>query len=339
MKILTFVVPAYNSEQFLDKGIPSMLHPEILDKLEIIIVSDGSTDGTAAVAEKYVAQYPGIVRLISQENKGHGGALNTGFAAATGKYIKPIDADDWVQTQNLPEFIRLLEDCSSDVVLTPYRTVDISNGDIVSYGCNPSQFGVPMDMGEIMANWRNFYRCTVFHGIAYRNSFYQEKGLQLSEHVFYEDNEYATFPFCRAETVTALDLHIYEYRIGDVAQSMSIANQIKRLDHLKKVGQRMLAEYAQLPDSPGKEYAAAKTQAVLSLYLNLTLLAHPDRKTGRALAADLLNTCNDPAIHSILQKKYRVLQCLNYLHIGKETWDNLLNSGIYNTIRKKISFK
>ena len=339
MKILSLIVPAYNSEQFLDKGIPSMLHPEILDKLEIIIVSDGSTDGTEAVAGKYAAQYPDTVRLIAQENKGHGGALNTGFAAATGKYIKPIDADDWVQTQNLPEFIRLLKTCSSDVVLTPYRTVDISNGELLSYGCTPSQFGVPMSMGEIMENWRNFYQCTVFHGVAYRRAFYQEKGMQLSEHVFYEDNEYATFPFCRAETVTALDLHIYEYRIGDVAQSMSIANQIKRLDHLKKVGQRMLAEYEQLPESSGKNYAAEKTQAVLSLYLNLTLLAHPDRKTGRALASELLNSCNSPAIRSILQKKFRVLLCLNYLHINKETWDNLLNSGIYNTLRKKISLK
>ena len=339
MKILTLVVPAYNSAQFLDKGIPSMLHTEILDKLEIIIVNDGSTDATKTVAEKYVTQHPGTVRLISQENKGHGGALNSGFAAATGKYIKPIDADDWIQTQNLPEFIRLLENCDSDVVLTPYRTVDISNGEILSYTCTPSRFGVPMPMDEIMENWRNFYQCTVFHGIAYRRDFYQEKGLQLSEHVFYEDNEYATFPFCRAETVTALDLHIYEYRIGDVTQSMSTANQIKRLNHLKHVGQRMLAEFTQLPDSSGKDYAATKTQAVLSLYLNLTLLAHPDRKTGRTLAAELLNTCQVPAIRSILQKKYRVLKYLNYLHISKETWDNLLNSGIYNALRKKISLK
>ena len=339
MKVLTFVIPAYNSEKFLDKCILSMLSDEILDKLEIIVVNDGSTDATASIAEKYSREYPGVVRLISQENKGHGGALNTGFAAATGNYIKPIDADDWVQTQNLPEFIRLLETCTSDVVLTPYRTVDISKVEILSYTCTPSQFGIPMTMGEIMENWRNFYQCTVFHGVAYRRAFYQEKGLQLSEHVFYEDNEYATFPFCRAESVTALDLPIYEYRIGDVAQSMSIANQIKRLDHLKKVGQRMLAEFTQLPDSAGKNYAAEKTQAVLSLYLNLTLLAHPDRKTGRALASELLNSCNSPAIRSILQKKFRVLLCLNYLHINKETWDNLLNSGLYNTLRKKISLK
>ena len=105
MKVLTFVIPAYNSEKFLDKAISSMLVPEVLDKLEIIVVNDGSKDSTAAIAEKYCTQYPETVKLISQENKGHGGALNTGIAAAAGKYVKVIDADDWVVSENLPEFI------------------------------------------------------------------------------------------------------------------------------------------------------------------------------------------------------------------------------------------
>ena len=116
MKVLSLVVPAYNSEDFLDKGIGSFLQESVLEKLDIIIVNDGSMDTTAQVAEKYCRQYPGSVRLISQENKGHGGALNTGCAAAVGKYLKVVDADDWIETENLPEFIALLEDCSSDVV-------------------------------------------------------------------------------------------------------------------------------------------------------------------------------------------------------------------------------
>ena len=82
MKILTFVIPAYNSESFLHKCLDSMLVPELLEKLEILVVSDGSTDRTAEIAEGYCVRYPDTVRLISQENKGHGGALNTGCAAA-----------------------------------------------------------------------------------------------------------------------------------------------------------------------------------------------------------------------------------------------------------------
>ena len=104
-KILSFIIPSYNSQGFLDTCIPSFANGEVLDELDIIIVNDGSQDDTAAVAEKYCQMYPGSVRLISQENKGHGGALNTGCAAAVGRYLKVIDADDWVLTENLPAFV------------------------------------------------------------------------------------------------------------------------------------------------------------------------------------------------------------------------------------------
>ena len=85
MKLLTFVIPAYNSEKYLDKCISSMLNPDINHEIEIIVVNDGSTDSTPEVATKYCDLYPETVRLINQANKGHGGALNTGCAAATGK--------------------------------------------------------------------------------------------------------------------------------------------------------------------------------------------------------------------------------------------------------------
>ena len=109
MKVLSLIVPAYNSERFLDKGITSFLQEQTLDQLDIIIVNDGSMDNTAQIAEKYCRQYPDSIRLINQENRGHGGALNTGCAAAVGKYLKVIDADDWIETQNLPAFLSALE--------------------------------------------------------------------------------------------------------------------------------------------------------------------------------------------------------------------------------------
>ena len=126
MKVLSLIVPAYNSEQYLDTCIGSFLNEKILDKLDIVIVNDGSTDGTETIAQRYCKAYPDSVRLISQENRGHGGALNAGCAAAKGKYLKVIDADDWVETANLAAFIKKLEICESDVVLTHYYTRDIS---------------------------------------------------------------------------------------------------------------------------------------------------------------------------------------------------------------------
>lgn len=332
MKVLTFVVPAYNSEQFLDKGIPSMLHPKILNKLEIIIVNDGSTDATARIAEQYCARYPDSVRLISQPNKGHGGALNTGCAAATGKYLKVIDADDWVIMENLPQFLERLETCNADVVLTHYHTVDIRNGHIRQWMCAPDQFGQCLSFDKIMGNWRAFKWGFTLHGITYRTAFYQQAGNILPEHVFYEDYCYAAFPCCLAESVMALDLFLYEYRIGDVNQSVSSANQLRRIGHTEAVLRDMLEKYQALPGNPGKAYAAAKIGELFLSYLTTVLLLNPNKAEGRKLAAqeqEFLSAAA-PEIFASVRKKYQVLSLANRLHISKKTWDALMRARTYN---------
>lgn len=341
MKVLTFVIPAYNSEQYLDKCLPSMLVPEILNKLEIIVVNDGSTDDTAAAAQKYCDAYPETVRLISQENKGHGGALNTGCAAAQGKYLKVIDADDWVETQNLPEFVRLLEACESEVVLTHHHTIDISTGETKDWKSYPSEFGRSYPFEEIMADWRNFNRSFTLHGITYRTSFYHEYETSLTEHVFYEDYEYATFPCCHAQSVVPFDLFLYEYRIGDVNQSVSSANQLKRIGHIETVLQNMTQKYNSLPETAGKRYAAAKIQELLLSYFTTALLVNPDKKSGRQLAAQqITEVCETaPEIFDLVRRKYQIFTLMNRLHISKQTWDAILNSKFYSTMRKNYTFE
>lgn len=340
MKVLTFVIPSYNSEKFLDTCIPSMLHPDVLDKLEIIVVNDGSTDATAAVAEKYVTQYPGTVRLISQVNKGHGGALNTGCAAATGKYLKVIDADDWIVSENLPAYIALLENCQSDVVLTHHHTIDISTGEVRHWKSYPKEFGRAYTFAEIMTDWRSFDRSLTFHGITYRTAFYHQFGHQLLEHVFYEDHEYATYPCCYAQSVMPFDLFLYEYRIGDVNQSVSNANQLKRLGHTEAVLHRMAEKYRDIPESGGKDYAAMKIQGLLLSYLTTALLVNPDKKDGRQLAQTQMakRQADAPRAFDLAKPKYRVFCLLNRLHISKQTWDAVLNSNLYNKLRKNHSF-
>ena len=341
MKILSFIVPAYNSEAFLDKCIGSLLVPEVLDKLDVIIVNDGSTDKTAAVAEKYCAAYPDSVRLISQENRGHGGALNTGCEVAVGKYLKPIDADDWVETENLPQFVRLLEKCDSDVVLTHHHTIDIGTGEVKNWRSFPKEFGRSYSFDEIMADWKSFDRSLTFHGITYNTAFYRQYGIRLSEHVFYEDHEYATFPCCYSRSMTPFDLFLYDYRIGDVAQSVSEANQLKRLFHTEAVLKRMIRESESLTCSAGgKSYAVMKTQGLLLSYLTTALLVDPDRKEGRALAEARMEECREglPEAYAIAARKYQVFRLMNRLHISKRGWEKILNSRVYNMLRRNHDF-
>ena len=95
MKLLSIAVPCYNSESYMEHCVESLLPGG--DEVEIIIVDDGSQkDRTGEIADRLEREHPGIVRGIHQENGGHGEAVNTGLASATGVYFKVVYSDDWL---------------------------------------------------------------------------------------------------------------------------------------------------------------------------------------------------------------------------------------------------
>ena len=340
MKLLSFVIPAYNSEAYLEKCISSMLEPSVLPALEIIVVNDGSADATEKIALRFCGQYPGTVRLITQKNLGHGGALNTGCAAAQGKYLKVIDADDWVESRSLPAFVKALEKCDSDVVLTHYRTVNITTGEEKAWRCYPETFGKAMTLGDVMHRWGDFDRALTFHGIAYRTDFYHRMALNLSEHVFYEDYEFATFPCCHAASITPLDIFLYVYRIGDANQSVSDANQLKRISHLETVLRRLLREREKLTSGAGRDYAAAKAQGLLMSYLTTTLLVCPDKARGRAMAKRMGQKFQEscPEGWAGVAGKYRIFCMCSRLNLTNDRFQAILDNPIMRKIRGKHSF-
>ena len=83
MKLLSIAVPCYNSEDYMERCIKTLIKGG--DEVEILLINDGSTDGTAEIADSYQEKYPDIVRAIHQPNKGHGGAVNTGAPRFRGR--------------------------------------------------------------------------------------------------------------------------------------------------------------------------------------------------------------------------------------------------------------
>ena len=79
--ILSIAVPAYNSEHYLGKCLDSMAGADA--RLEVIVVDDGSTDGTGVLVQEYVRRFPRQVSLISKDNGGHGSGINTAVEIAT----------------------------------------------------------------------------------------------------------------------------------------------------------------------------------------------------------------------------------------------------------------
>lgn len=336
MKIVSFIIPSYNSEKYLDTCIPSFIAESVLDKLDIIIVNDGSKDATAQIAEKYCRMYPGSVRLISQENKGHGGALNTGCAAAVGKYLKVIDSDDWVITENLPEYVAKLESCEADAVLTHFHRVDMTTREREAKPVNylPEK---PFTIETVMAHWPEFEDSCTFHGITYKTEFYQRIGHKLPEHVFYEDQEYSAIPFCEAASIAVFDLYLYQYLVGNPFQSVAFENQVKRIDHIERVVLDMVSYYENKPNmrQAARDYLFARSRAVSLIYLSVAALYGKDWSRGRKLCrqfyAKLKATCPDMA--AAIQKKYQIYLLLNAIHMSPATYRRLVESGGYKKLK------
>ena len=92
--MFTFVVPAYNVEKYLEQCLDSLVNQTEIDH-KIIVINDGSTDGTAAICQKYEEEYPEMIRYVFQENQGLGAARNKGLSLVDTPYVTFLDSDDW----------------------------------------------------------------------------------------------------------------------------------------------------------------------------------------------------------------------------------------------------
>ena len=107
MKTISFAIPCYNSAAYMDKCIESCL--ACGEDIEVIIVDDGSTkDETPQKADEWQRRYPDIVKVVHQENGGHGAAVNAGLAAAEALYFKVVDSDDWLDADAMAEVMAYL---------------------------------------------------------------------------------------------------------------------------------------------------------------------------------------------------------------------------------------
>ena len=108
MPKVSILIPTYNCRQFIREAIESVLLQTFQD-FEILIIDDGSTDGTREVVMPFVKQFPDKIHYIYQENKGLPGARNTGWRKAEGEYIALLDADDKWCPHRLEEGLNIIE--------------------------------------------------------------------------------------------------------------------------------------------------------------------------------------------------------------------------------------
>ena len=242
-KILTVVVPMYHVELYIGQCLSSFAIPEILDKIQILVIDDGGKDGSAQIARKFQENYPDTYQVIHKENGGHGSTINKGIELAEGKYFKVVDGDDWVDQPAFLNLVRHLEETDADMVLSNYYWVDYETGKKkpeVEEICPGIPYGRIIPFEE--ASNRIFMK---MHAITYKTVVIRGQPERLDEHCFYVDTEYMLFPIPYVKTISAIPDFVYQYRIGLPGQSMSPEKLQKQCDQHERVLQRLLAFYDQ----------------------------------------------------------------------------------------------
>lgn len=244
-KLITFTVPAYNSEAYLAQCLNSLVPGG--DDVEVIVVNDGSTDNTETIARKYEQNYPHIVKVISKMNGGHGSGINEGLAIATGLYFKVVDSDDWLNGNALRTLLDTIRKHQKSEQLA-----DLYITNFVYDKVNEGKFFVRHFSRHFQSNrfakWSqvgNFYGAQVLlmHSLTYRTEKLKNSGIHLPLHTFYVDNIYSYKPLPHMQKIFYLDVNLYHYYIGREDQSVNIRVFTNRYDQQIRVMKEMIQAY------------------------------------------------------------------------------------------------
>lgn len=261
-KILSVSIASYNVEKYIRKALDSCCVPEIMDRLEVLIVNDGSTDGTLEIARDYESRYPDTFRVIDKENGGYGSTVNASIRAATGKYFRLLDGDDWFDAEGLTELVEELEGAEEDMIIAQFKRVFEEDG-------HEEVRDEAQDIdGKVMRFEKlGDHDWFTMHAIVYRTKILQDHDIRLTEHCFYTDQEYDLLPLPWVETVRIFPHVVYCYRIGRGEQSVSLEGLEKHYNDQTIVLKRLYSVY---PDVGQKK--TAKDRYIFNYFLLRTFM-------------------------------------------------------------------
>lgn len=212
MSRLSFIVPFYNVELYIEECIRSLYHQDIpQEEYEVICVDDCSPDGSRAIVERLQKEYPTLRLMVHTENKRQGGARNTAMQVAQGRYIWFVDSDDYIKPNCMKDLLERAEredldildfDFDADYSKQPFRK------NVESYEMGPCS-GADYVFSQRQGRWS--WRCVCVWGGLIKRSLVSD--MQFREKVQYEDNDYAIRMYARAKRVHHIPEKPYYYRV------------------------------------------------------------------------------------------------------------------------------
>lgn len=270
MKLLSIAVPCYNSAAYMRHCVETLLHGG--EEVEILIVDDGSVkDDTAEIADELEKEHPTVIRAIHQENGGHGSAVCTGLANATGIFFKVVDSDDWVDEE---AYDRILDTIRSFVQKNEQLDMLISNFVYEKEGAKHKKVMRYRHVlpTEQLITWDEvghfrLGQYILMHSVIYRTQLLRDCGLDLPKHTFYVDNIFVYQPLPSVKTLYYLDVDFYRYYIGREDQSVNEQVMIGRIDQQYRVTRLMLGygDPYQIPNRKLRSYMIKYLEIMMAI--------------------------------------------------------------------------
>ncbi len=316
-KLITFTVPCYNSAEYMDRCIESLLKAG--EKAEIIIVNDGSTDTTGGIATEYELKYPGIVKAIYKENGGHGSAVNAGIENATGTYFKVVDSDDWLDEAALKELMEQLDawdwqNEKADLIICNYIYDHLyENKQKVMKYTNVFPEKKFCDWNGIHHFYPSQY--LVMHALVFRTAILRKADVKLPLHTFYVDNLFSYQPLPYVEKIYYMNIDLYHYFLGREDQSVNERVLMSRIDQQIRVT-KLVTECVDLNKVRSKypklaEYMTRNISIMMAISsIHLILIGDRDAMAKRH---DLWESIREQSPELYHKLKYGTLSGFTYL--------------------------
>ncbi len=219
-ELISVIIPVYNAEKYLDDCLKGVL-AQTYQTLEVLLVDDGSTDGSGAICDSFARKDP-RVRVLRKENGGASSARNAGLREATGEYLYFLDSDDTVEPTILEKLYRDARANDSELVFFDAYAVDEETGEVSGKNYGHNERYTPDEgkavMAKMVAN-RDFHMGV--WQLFYKKSFLDRTGLSFVEGVIYEDFLFTCQAYCLANRVSYVPEYLYSrrYRANSVMTS------------------------------------------------------------------------------------------------------------------------
>lgn len=310
MKLLTLAISAYNMQEYLGKCLDSVTRPDIPDTLEVIIVNDGSKDKTSEIAHQYEKRFNSIVRVIDKENGHYGSCINKALEVATGKYFRPLDADDWMNTDALVSLLSLLENNDNDLIVTTHTNYLDDNR--VNHIKIPDSIIVnkKYDLKTLDFQKEKIDCFLKMHTMTYKTSILKNMSLKLSTGISYTDSEYCMFPLDKANSVIFYDLDLYQYNLSREGQTMQQSIITKSVKPFYLISMKMIDYFIKNYDrnnSVVRSNQRCFMRLVIYFFFRAALIFSEGTEDTKKMLSSLMNqiTQNKELKDDILSLRYR----------------------------------